>query len=68
MEFLFDLPHASAVLPVLELVTDLNQAPAVVGGNIKVPPPPPKFSFEIDTSEAPMVSGDIVKNPPPPPK
>ena len=41
MEFLFDLPLASAVLPVLELATDLNQAPSMMGDTIK-PPPPPK--------------------------
>lgn len=41
MEFLFDLPHASAVLPVSADVTMPNQDPAMIGDNIKDPPPPP---------------------------
>ncbi len=67
MEFLFDLPHASAVLPVLEHVINLSEPPAAMGDTIK-DPPPPKFSFEIDLTEAPSVVGDTIKDPPPPPK
>lgn len=39
MDYLFDLPAASAVIPVQHSVADSPQNPTFFGDNIKDPPP-----------------------------
>jgi hypothetical protein len=39
MDFLFDLPAASAVIPVQHTVDDSTQAPTIMVGDVKDPPP-----------------------------
>ncbi len=65
MDFLFDLPAATAVLPVTHLLMDTNPAPHIAGNDVPNPPPPPKLIAE---NPAPNVAGTDVPNPPPPPK
>ncbi len=65
MDFLFDLPAASAVLPVAHQPIDANQNPSLYGPDIPNPPQPTKL---IDANQNPTMLGPDIPNPPPPSK